>query len=84
MHYIMMIIFGFVVGVLARFVMPGKDSMGWIMTTILGIVGSMVGGYISQLLGFTARTETASWLMSVGGALLVLFVFNRANIGKKR
>ena len=44
------IIFGAIVGVIARFLMPGRDSMGWIPTIVLGIVGSFVGGWLAQLL----------------------------------
>ncbi|AHV94385.1 GlsB/YeaQ/YmgE family stress response membrane protein [Bordetella holmesii] len=74
MSIIIMIIVGFVVGLIARALMPGDQSMGIIMTTILGIVGSVVAGYLGQSLGWYAPGEPAGWIASVVGAIIVLFV----------
>lgn len=77
MHIIAWIFFGLIVGLIARFLMPGSQSMGWILTIILGIVGSFVGGFISSLVtgteGMTAHAT--GWIMSIIGAMLVLFLF---------
>ncbi|AZR94273.1 hypothetical protein BBB39_11120 [Bordetella trematum] len=74
MGIIVMIIVGFIVGLIARALMPGNQSMGIIMTTILGIVGSVVAGYLGQALGWYASGEPAGWIASVVGAIIVLAV----------
>jgi uncharacterized membrane protein YeaQ/YmgE (transglycosylase-associated protein family) len=79
MHVIGWILFGLVVGFIARFLMPGPQPMGWIMTIVLGIVGSFVGGFIASLfLGTdTLAMRAAGWIMSIIGALIVLFIYSR-------
>src|SRR5258706_960791 len=72
------IIFGAIVGVIARFLMPGRDSMGWIATIVLGIVGSFVGGWLAQLLfqrSAAPPPPSARWIGSIIGALLCLAVY---------
>ncbi|CAM5527859.1 GlsB/YeaQ/YmgE family stress response membrane protein [Alcaligenes nematophilus] len=75
MGIISMIIVGFIVGLLARAIMPGDQKMGWIMTTILGIVGSFVAGYLGQTMGWYVPGEGAGWIGSIVGAIIVLFVY---------
>lgn len=82
MSIIIMIIVGFVVGLIARAIMPGDQPMGIIMTTILGIVGSVVAGFLGETLGWYARGEPAGWIGSVVGAIIVLFVVGL--VSKKR
>src|SRR4026209_2294759 len=72
------IIFGAIVGVIARFIMPGRDSMGWIPTIVLGIVGSFVGGWLAQILfqGSAALPPpSAGWIGSIIGAIIVLAIY---------
>lgn len=69
------IICGLIVGVLARFVKPGADSMGWIMTIILGMVGASVGGYIARATGIGDQGGMMGFAMAVLGAVIVLFVY---------
>ena len=75
MGIISMIIVGFIVGLLARAIMPGDQKMGWIMTTILGIVGAFVAGYLGQAMGWSVPGEGAGWIGSLVGAVIVLFVY---------
>ncbi|CAB3914327.1 GlsB/YeaQ/YmgE family stress response membrane protein [Achromobacter anxifer] len=82
MSIIIMIIVGFIVGLIARAIMPGDQNMGIIMTTILGIVGSVVAGFLGQSLGWYQPGEPAGWIGSVVGAIIVLFVVGL--IAKKR
>lgn len=82
MGIISMIIVGFIVGLLARAVMPGDQKMGIIMTIILGIVGSFVAGYLGSALGFYQPGEGAGWIGSIIGAIIVLLVYGF--ITKKR
>jgi uncharacterized membrane protein YeaQ/YmgE (transglycosylase-associated protein family) len=78
------IIVGLIVGVLARFILPGRDAMSWLATIVLGIVGSLVGGLISMLL-FSSNDSTgfqpAGFLLSLVGAILVLLVWRKIKPG---
>ncbi|ANN78329.1 GlsB/YeaQ/YmgE family stress response membrane protein [Bordetella flabilis] len=74
MDIIIMIIVGFIVGLIARALMPGDQSMGIILTSILGIVGAVVAGFIGRTLGWYGPGEPAGWIAAVVGAIIVLFV----------
>lgn len=74
MGIIVMIIVGFIVGLIARAVMPGNQNMGIVMTTILGIVGALVAGFLGQALGWYESGEPAGWIASVVGAIIVLAI----------
>ena len=72
------IIFGAIVGVIARFIMPGRDPMGWVGTIVLGIIGSFVGGFLAQLLfagNASLPPPTSGWIGSIIGALVVLAIY---------
>jgi uncharacterized membrane protein YeaQ/YmgE (transglycosylase-associated protein family) len=71
------IIVGLIVGALARFIMPGEQKMGWIMTILLGVAGSLLAGFIGQALGWYQAGEGAGWIASVVGALVLLFVVGK-------
>lgn len=77
MHIIGMVIVGLIAGALARLLMPGRDPMGIIMTIILGIAGSFVGGFIATLIWRNANEgfHPGGLLLSVLGALLLLFIW---------
>jgi uncharacterized membrane protein YeaQ/YmgE (transglycosylase-associated protein family) len=76
-------VFGLIVGVIARFLMPGRQSMGLLMTMVLGIVGSFAGGFISSLIfGSSGMVDPAGWIMSIGGAMLVLFIYGKMSKAK--
>ena len=77
MSIIWMIVVGFIVGVLARFFYPGAVGLGFWMTTLLGIGGSLVGGVISSLIFKSAdgRFHPAGWILSIIGALILLYLY---------
>lgn len=75
MGIISMIIVGFVVGLIARALMPGDQKLGIILTIVLGIVGSLVAGYLGGAMGIYQPGEGAGWIGSIVGALIVLFVY---------
>jgi len=75
------IIVGLVVGAIARFVLPGEQKMGWILTCLLGIGGSMAAGFVGQALGWYAVGQTAGWIASVVGAVVLLFVVSKLRGG---
>jgi uncharacterized membrane protein YeaQ/YmgE (transglycosylase-associated protein family) len=77
MGFISWIVLGLVVGFIAKFLMPGKDPGGFIVTTLLGIAGAFVGGYIGTTLGFGSVTgfDLRSLVIAVAGAVLLLVVY---------
>ena len=77
MSIIWTIIIGFVVGIIAKFLMPGKNEpSGFIMTTILGVVGAFVASFLGQALGFYAPGEGAGFIGAIIGAIIVLYVWS--------
>lgn len=80
MSIIKTIIIGFVVGVFARLLMPGKDNLGvflgFILTTLLGIGGAFLGTYLGQAIGHYGPDESAGFFMSLFGALIILYIFH--------
>ena len=76
MHIVWTILIGLVVGLLARFLMPGDDKMGLILTTVLGIGGSLVATYAGQALGWYTAGQGAGFIASLVGALALLFIYN--------
>jgi uncharacterized membrane protein YeaQ/YmgE (transglycosylase-associated protein family) len=83
MSVIVWIIFGFVVGLVAKIVMPGRDPGGFIVTILLGIAGALVGGFLGRALGLYREGDAAGFIMAVLGAL-VLLVLYRVIGGKAR
>ena len=77
MSFLWMALVGFVVGLLARAVLPGNQSLGIILTTVLGIAGSFVAGFLGQALGLYRAGEGAGFIGSVVGAALLLFVVGK-------
>ena len=70
-------IVGLIIGAIAKLLMPGKDPGGWLVTMLLGIAGSLVGSYLGRFLGLYAAGEAAGWIMSVIGAMLLLFLYRK-------
>lgn len=75
MGIISTIIVGFIVGLIARAILPGRQAMGFILTTILGIVGSVLAGYIGQALGWYRAGEGVGFIGSIIGAIIVLAIY---------
>jgi uncharacterized membrane protein YeaQ/YmgE (transglycosylase-associated protein family) len=76
------ILFGLVVGALAKLVMPGRDPGGIIVTMLIGIAGAVLGGFIGQALGFYRQGEAAGFLMSLLGAIVLLALY-RMVVGRR-
>ena len=77
MGFIWTIIIGFVIGVLAKFLHPGRDNMGFIMTTLIGIGGSLLATFIGQALGLYAAGQPAGFIGAVIGAIILLVIYGR-------
>jgi len=77
------ILIGFVVGLIAKFLMPGRDGGGFIVTALLGIVGAVAATFLGQAMGFYAAGQSAGFIGAVIGAMIVLFIFGLVR-GKRR
>ena len=75
MHYLWEAIIGLIVGALAKLVMPGKDPGGIIVTMLLGIAGSFVATYLGQVIGWYKEGQSAGFIMSVVGAVILLAIY---------
>ena len=71
------IIIGFVVGVIAKLIMPGKENMGFIVTTLLGIAGSIAATYAGQAVGWYEAGQGPGWIGSIVGAFLLLWIYQK-------
>ena len=69
------ILFGLVIGIIAKLLMPGRDPGGFIVTILLGIAGALLGGFIGRAMGFYGPNEAAGWLMSILGAVVLLALY---------
>ena len=69
------ILFGLVVGVIAKLLMPGRDPGGFIVTILLGIAGALVGGFAGRAMGFYEANQGAGWIMSILGAIVLLLLY---------
>jgi uncharacterized membrane protein YeaQ/YmgE (transglycosylase-associated protein family) len=75
MHYLWVALIGLIVGALAKFIMPGKDPGGIIITMLLGIAGSFLGTFIGRALGLYQSGEAAGFIMSLIGAIILLVLY---------
>jgi uncharacterized membrane protein YeaQ/YmgE (transglycosylase-associated protein family) len=71
------IVFGLIVGAIAKLVMPGRDPGGVLVTIVLGIAGALLGGFLGRSLGWYQAGEAAGFVMATLGAVLLLFIYRR-------
>ena len=76
MHWLWVILIGLVIGAVAKLLMPGRDPGGFIVTILLGIAGSIVGTWVGRTIGWYQEGQSAGFLMSVVGALLLLGIYH--------
>lgn len=69
------ILFGLVIGIIAKLLMPGRDPGGFIVTILLGIAGALLGGFIGRAMGFYGPNEAAGWIISILGAIILLALY---------
>lgn len=77
MGIISTIVIGFFVGLFARAIVPGKDITGFIMTTLLGIAGALIGKFLGETFGLYAEGQQAGFFMSLIGAMILLFLYQK-------
>jgi uncharacterized membrane protein YeaQ/YmgE (transglycosylase-associated protein family) len=76
MNFLLFAIFGLVVGALAKLLMPGRDPGGFIITAVIGMVGSLLGAFLGRALGmYNSGTQSAGWIMSIIGAIVLLGIY---------
>lgn len=83
MGLIATLVIGLIVGAIAKLIVPGRDPGGWIVTILLGIAGALVGTWLGRMLGMYQTGESAGWIASIVGAVLLLLLY-RAIIGRRR
>ena len=76
MHIVLFLLFGLVVGVLARWIVPGKEPGGWVVSMLLGIGGSFLGGYAGRLMGMYREGQPAGFVMSLLGAIVLVAIYH--------
>jgi uncharacterized membrane protein YeaQ/YmgE (transglycosylase-associated protein family) len=76
------IVFGLIVGAIAKMLMPGRDPGGFIVTMLLGITGALLGGFLGRSMGWYGPNDSAGFLMSLLGAVLLLWIY-RMIIGRQ-
>jgi uncharacterized membrane protein YeaQ/YmgE (transglycosylase-associated protein family) len=81
MHIIGWILFGLTVGVVAKFLMPGRDPGGFVITALLGIVGGLLGGFLGRAMGWYREGDAVGFFMAVIGSIIVLALY-RFTIGR--
>jgi len=83
MNILWTIIIGLIVGLVAKFLMPGKDPGGFVITTLLGISGALVANFLGRQLGWYGPEDAAGFVASVLGAMLLLFLYKMLRSGKQ-
>jgi uncharacterized membrane protein YeaQ/YmgE (transglycosylase-associated protein family) len=76
MSLILFLVFGLIVGALARLIVPGREPGGWVISMLIGVVGSFVGGFLGRSLGLYRDGEPAGFLMSLLGAVLLVVAYH--------
>ncbi len=76
MHFIWTILIGLVIGAVAKLLTPGRDPSGFFMTALIGIAGSIVATFIGRAMGLYAEGDSAGFIMSVVGAIILLFIYH--------
>jgi uncharacterized membrane protein YeaQ/YmgE (transglycosylase-associated protein family) len=69
------VVFGLVVGIIAKFLMPGRDPGGFILTSMLGIVGALVGGFLGRVLGLYREGDPVGFVMAMIGSIILLVLY---------
>lgn len=77
MGIIWTILIGFIIGILAKFVHPGRENMGFIVTTLIGIAGAFIATFLGQAIGWYQPDQAAGWIASILGAVLLLWIYGR-------
>ena len=87
MGFLAFLLLGLIAGAIAKLILPGRQNGGWFATLILGVVGAMLGGWLGSVL-FNAPLEEffsiQTWLLAIGGSLIVLLIYGAFTAGRRR
>jgi uncharacterized membrane protein YeaQ/YmgE (transglycosylase-associated protein family) len=83
MHILMFLVFGLVVGALARWMVPGREPGGWVISLLLGIGGAMLGGFFGRVVGFYREGQPAGFVMALLGAVALVAVYQAVTRGHR-
>lgn len=78
MGFLAFLILGLIAGAIAKLILPGRQGGGWIVTLLLGVVGAMLGGWLGGMIfgvGLEAFWDLSTWLLAIGGAIVVLLIY---------
>jgi len=81
------IILGLIAGAIAKAILPGRQGGGWIITLVLGIVGALLGGFIGSAIfgvGIDGFFDLSTWLLAIGGSIIVLLIYGLVTRGSRR
>jgi uncharacterized membrane protein YeaQ/YmgE (transglycosylase-associated protein family) len=84
MHIIWFLLFGLIVGALARFIVPGREPGGWVISMMLGVGGALVGGYFGRVVGLYEEGQPTGFIMSLLGAISLVVVYQALNSRRSR
>ena len=87
MGFLAFLILGLLAGVIAKLILPGKQGGGWFLTLLLGVVGALLGGWLGSIIfgaGITEFWDLGSWLLAIGGSIIVLLVFGLITRGSRK
>jgi uncharacterized membrane protein YeaQ/YmgE (transglycosylase-associated protein family) len=74
LHWLWVILIGFLIGLVARFLMPGRDAAGFIITTLIGIGGALLASFVGQKMGWYTQGQPAGFIAAVLGAIVLLLI----------
>ena len=83
-HLIVFLVFGLIVGGLARFIVPGREPGGWVITMLLGVCGAVVGGYFGRVIGLYDEGQPAGFVMSLLAAISLVVVYQALSSRRTR
>ena len=78
MSFLAFLVLGLIAGAIAKLILPGKQGGGWLVTLLLGVVGALLGGWIGSAIfgvGVDSFFEISSWLLAIGGSIIVLLIY---------
>jgi len=87
MSFLAFLVLGLIAGAIAKLILPGKQGGGWFVTLLLGVVGALLGGWLGSLILNRPLTEfwdLGTWLLAIGGSIIVLLIWGLATRGSRR